>query len=392
MAISPEIIEQIKERLSFVDVASAYVKLKRSGKNYVGCCPFHAEKTPSFFINEEDGLFNCFGCGKKGSIFNFVMDIRGFTFPETVRHLAKQVGVNIPEERNENPLEATSRKKQPYLRTALRLATEIFIRELNSSKIASEYLTARGIKKEIISLFQIGFAPDSWEFIHAEIMKTDFGKKMGEEKLKKLLLEIGLLKLRQENSSQPENTEEKKLSCYDAFRERVIFPITRSDGQVIAFGGRIIVKNPNLPKYLNSSESSIYHKRKSFYGLLQAAETIRRERHVYITEGYLDVVSLFQAGIKNVLATCGTAATEQHVQVLKRLVDRVTLLFDGDEAGKKAAARCFEIFLNSGLDLEVVVLPEGNDPDSLVHKVCQIILKSILIVEENLHQSFIYLI
>ncbi len=367
MTISPQIIEQIKERLSFVEVASAFVKLKRSGKNYAGCCPFHAEKTPSFFVNEEEGLFNCFGCGKKGTIFNFIMDLRGFTFPETVKYFAKQVGINIPEDRPESPAETTSRKKLPYLRTALRIVADIYSRHLQHSKVAQDYLEARGIKKETIAAFNIGFAPDGWEFIHGELLKTDFGKKLGEERVKKILIELGLLKLRQENSAEEDNT--KQLSCYDAFRERIIFPITRSDGQVIAFGGRIIVKNPNLPKYLNSSESSVYHKRKSFYGLQQAVNEIRRERQVYITEGYLDVISLYQGGIKNVLATCGTAVTEQHVQVIKRLVDKVTILFDGDDAGKKAAAKSFEIFINSGLDLEVVVLPEGNDPDSLVQKV-----------------------
>ncbi|MBP9837227.1 MAG: DNA primase [Proteobacteria bacterium] len=373
MSIPPEVIEQVKERASFVEIASQYIKLKRSGKNFVGCCPFHSEKTGSFFINEDEGLFNCFGCGKKGSIFNFIMEMRGFSFPESVKYLASQVGIEIKEEES-SEFSAQRKSLSQRLRNLLIAVSDIYTNKLLADKEAMDYLVSRGIKNETIRNFRLGYAPKQWEFIEEELSKVSEFSQMKREDLQGLLLQVGLLKPK---TTEGENAT-KNSKFYDAFRERVIFPIMRSDGRPIAFGGRIISSQTNAPKYLNSSESILYSKRKSFYGLSQAIEHIRRERHVFITEGYLDVLSFVQVGIKNTLATCGTAVTEQHALILKRLADRVTIVFDADDAGVKAAAKCFEVFLNTGIDLEIVHLPDGHDPDSLAQKHTLDEIKAIL--------------
>lgn len=371
--IPEEIIQAIRERVSLLDLVSETVSLKRVGRNHMGLCPFHAEKTPSFSLREEDGFFHCFGCRKKGNAFNFVMDTKGLSFPEAVRFLANRVGIKIPET-TRNAENSVVQQKSKLMRELSRMVRDIYAQTLLDEKLGARgrnYLEQRGIARETIQRFLLGYAPTSWEFIRTKVyqhpgMKNSVLSKLRQVELDQLLAQLGLLK---------QSEHQKRGDYYDTFRERLIFPVTRSDGQPIAFGGRIIEKpeanndhRAISPKYINSCESPLYAKRKSFFGLSQAFDACRKSRHLFLVEGYLDVLSLSQRGFIDILATCGTAVTADHAQILKRLVDRLTIIFDGDFAGRKAAANCFEVFLNSGLDVRGVFLPEGEDPDSLGQK------------------------
>ncbi len=368
MTIPPNIIDEVRERVSLVELASERVPLKRSGKTYVGLCPFHSEKTPSFHVNEEEGLYHCFGCGKKGTLFNYVMETRGFSFPEAVRYLANRAGVKVPEERSQKREEREiTQERSKDLRRVLRYALQVYCSALLQEPIGArclEYVRERGVSREIVSRFCLGYAPDSWEFLAGRVHKLwgDAALPGNAAHVEKLLLEVGLLK------PKPQRADREKERHYDAFRHRLIFPICRSDGSPIALGGRIIEKNDDAPKYINSSESLLYQKRKSFFGLHHALQEIRKRRHVILVEGYMDVMAMHQHGILNTVATCGTAVTAEHVRILRKITERVTIVFDGDASGRSAAAHCFEMFLNSGLTVNASLLPQGEDPDSLARK------------------------
>lgn len=363
MAIPQQIIEEIRRRASIVDLVSEHVTLKAAGRRMTGLCPFHQEKTPSFYVRDEEGDYICFGCGKKGSVFDFVMEVRAFSFPEAVRYLAARVGVEVPDE---SPEQKEDRDKRARLHKVLReiiLATaEVYQEELQSNKVAKEYIKKRGLTEESASNFLVGYAPSSWEFLveklSAKLKEKNLAKIVDHERFLVVLEKLGLIKKKSGDEA----------SYYDAFRDRLIFPIARSDGAPIALGGRILTATEGAPKYINSPETDIYQKRQTLYGVNRALASLRATRHAYLVEGYMDVISMHQAGLENTLATCGTAITQEHGQTLKRLCDRVTLVFDGDAAGRKAAAKCFEVFLNTGMEISAALLEEGEDPDSLAQK------------------------
>ncbi len=343
MAIPDEVIEQVRERANLQDIAGEYVTLKRSGSGMVGLSPFQEEKTPSFHIYDDGARYKCFSSGKGGDAIGFIIEMKGYSFPEAVRYLAGKLGIPIPERsKAEDEREKIAKLHRGKLREALSLVTKIYQQELSSSNFAKDYLKSRGITDDSIEKFSLGYAPEAWQFLQSKITEID----------EKLLFKMGLVK-------------KKGDKAFDLFRNRLMFPITRSDGAPIAFGGRALSASEKGPKYLNSPENLIYHKRKTLYGIHQATESLRKTRHAYIVEGYFDVISMHQAEMAETVATCGTAVGEEHAQVLKRLVDKVTILFDGDNAGKRAAASCFEVFLNSGVEVSAVLLPEGKDPDNL---------------------------
>ena len=333
--------------------------MKRSGRQLSGLCPFHSEKTPSFFVNDEEGFFHCFGCGKKGSSIDYVMETRGLSFPEAVRFLAGRVGIDIPEtDARESAQQREVAERRKRLRALVREAVTYYHETLmkdRSAGPAREYLKSRKITGETAREFLLGYCPDRDQLpaLLGERLK-DAKLFADDQEILRALREIGLISLRENGSA------------YDIFRSRLLFPISRSDGIPIAVGGRIMTHAANRPKYINSCESPIYSKRKTFYGFHQAMEEIRRGREAFLVEGYMDVLSMYQAGHRKTVAACGTAVTNDHVLLLKRFVDRLTVIFDGDAAGMKAAASCFEVFLNSGIDVQAVMLPEGEDPSSLV--------------------------
>jgi DNA primase len=340
-------IEEIKSRIDIIELASEYVTLKKAGRNFTGLCPFHQEKTPSFTVNREKQIFYCFGCGEGGNAITLLMKIANMTFPEAVKALAEKTGVVLPlRSVNKDGSQKDSLREEI---TNLNLkAAQQFSRNLFSpaGKVAREYLQSRGISDESIKQFRLGFAPDTWRSL------TDYIEGSGSSL--KLAEQAGLI------------VSGKEGSFYDRFRGRLIFPIENVFGEIVAFGGRVMEKGE--PKYLNSPESPVYIKGKNLYGLNKAKEEIRKKGFALIVEGYFDLISLWNAGIGNVVATLGTALTREHLELLRRYTLDVVALFDPDEAGKKALDRSLELFLSMNMHARALILPEGCDPDDYVKK------------------------
>jgi DNA primase len=340
-------IEEIKSRIDIVELASEYLTLKKAGRNFVGLCPFHQEKTPSFTVNREKQIFYCFGCGEGGNAITLLMKIANMTFPEAVKALAEKAGVVLPLRSVNKDGSQKDSLREEITNLNLRAAQQ-FSRNLFSpaGKVVREYLQDRGISDETIKQFRLGFAPDTWRSL------TDYIEGSGSSL--KLAEQAGLIVLGKEGS------------FYDRFRGRLIFPIENIFGEIVAFGGRIMEKGE--PKYLNSPESPVYIKGKNLYGLNKAKEEIRKKGFALIVEGYFDLISLWNAGIGNVVATLGTALTREHLELLRRYTLDVVALFDPDEAGKKALDRSLELFLSMNMHARALILPEGCDPDDYVKK------------------------
>ncbi len=339
--------EEIRRTADIVELIGQFVKLKKAGRNYVGLCPFHAEKDPSFTVSPERQTFHCFGCKKGGDIFAFWMEYHSSTFPETLRDLAERYNVKI----SEGFSASKERKKAAQRETLFRLnekAAVYFESALGHSakgKSAVDYLNRRSLRKDTISEFRIGYAPDEWDglvgILRHEHLDLD------------LAVQAGMIIPR------------KSGGHYDRFRNRIIFPIFNLRQQVIGFGGRVL--DDSLPKYLNTPETPIFHKGESLYGLHASHKAIREKGRVVIVEGYMDCLALRNHGLKEVVATLGTALTSRHVRKIKGYTDVAVVVFDADEAGKAAALRSLPVFSNEGLAAKAVVLPEGHDPDTFVN-------------------------
>jgi DNA primase len=361
-SISEGKIAEIKERARIVEVISDYVSLKKSGKNYLGLCPFHSERTPSFTVNEEKGIFHCFGCGAGGNIFNFLMRANHLNFPEAVKELAKRYGVALPK-RELSEEEKRRRSLKARLFEINEMAAEYYHQLLVSQKEGEEgrrYLVKRGISEEIIAEHRLGFAPAAWDSLALFLQDKGVPSNLAED--------LGLIIPRKEGMATG-----GRPSFYDRFRRRVIFPIINEGGQVSGFGGRTIdnataSSGQVPPKYMNSPESPIYSKGQMLYGLNVAKGSIREQGRALIVEGYMDLLSLHQEGIRNVVASLGTALTPAQVSLLGRYTREAVLVFDADESGKKATQRSLELFLQEGVSARVVSLPSGFDPDSFIRQ------------------------
>jgi DNA primase len=340
-------IEEIKSRIDIIELASEYLTLKKAGRNFTGLCPFHQEKTPSFTVNREKQIFYCFGCGEGGNAITLLMKIANMTFPEAVKALAEKAGVVLPLRSVNKDGSQKDSLREEITNLNLRAAQQ-FSRNLFSpaGKVAREYLQGRGVSDETIKQFRLGLAPDTWRSL------TDYIEGSGSSL--KLAEQAGLI------------VSGKEGSFYDRFRGRLIFPIENVFGEIVAFGGRVMEKGE--PKYLNSPESPVYIKGKNLYGLNKAKEEIRKKGFALIVEGYFDLISLWNAGIGNVVATLGTALTREHLELLRRYTLDVVALFDPDEAGKKALDRSLELFLSMNMHARALILPEGCDPDDYVKK------------------------
>jgi DNA primase len=345
--IPEERIEEIRNRVNIVDLVSEYVTLKKAGRNYLGSCPFHKEKTPSFTVNAEKQIYHCFGCGEGGNAFSFLMKINNMTFPETVRHLAGKLGIPLPA-REFTPEEKGREDLREILLRVNHLAAGYYARTLRlpAGTRGKAYLEKRGIKPEVIETFQLGYAPEGWRNLRDHLQREKVSLKHAEQ--------AGLLVSRKDGD------------YYDRFRGRLMFPIENVNGNVIAFGGRIIGEGE--PKYLNSPESPIYVKGRNLYGLARAKNAIRRDETLIIVEGYFDLLALWNHGIPNVAATLGTALTREHVDLIRRYTGAVALTFDADTGGKAALERSMSLFLERGLRAKAVVLPDGKDPDEFISK------------------------
>jgi DNA primase len=337
-------VEEIKNRANIVDLVSEYVTLKKAGRNFVGLCPFHKEKTPSFNVTPDRQMFYCFGCGEGGNVFAFLMKISQMTYPEAIRYLAKKTGVVIPEQISQKERQEASYQEQ--LIRINEMAAGHYIKNLASSsgKEAVAYLRQRGVREEVVREFRLGFALNSWRYLRDFFEKEKASLANAEQ--------AGLL------------IPGKDASPYDRFRGRLMFPVEDFNGRVIAFGGRLI--GDGEPKYLNSPESGVYIKGRNLYALNRAKEAIRRQGYAILVEGYFDLISLWSAGITHVVATLGTALTKDQVDLIGRYTKHVVVLFDPDEAGRKALMRSLELFLAGNLSARILVLPENLDPDDYV--------------------------
>lgn len=343
--IPEEKVREVAERISIVEIVSEYVQLRRSGGNFLGLCPFHGEKTPSFNVNPAREIFHCFGCGAGGNAFSFVMKMEGFSFPEAVKLLARKAGVEI-EERQLTPSERKSQEERQQLQRINELATGYYRAVLQNGQDgepARRYLAARDVSSEISETYRLGFAPDRRDGLAKHLKNNGMDLDLG--------VRLGLIR---KNDS----------GWYDLLRNRLIFPIRDSKGMVIAFAGRVL--DASLPKYINSPESPLYHKSSVLFGLDLALPEVRTKNAIIIVEGYFDHLALYRAGIRNVVATCGTALTAGHISMIKRHAEKVYMLFDGDSAGRKATIRSMELFLEQRLPAYVITLPIGDDPDSFL--------------------------
>ena len=347
--INREIIEEVRAAANIVDVVGSHVPLRKRGKNYLGLCPFHGEKEPSFTVSDEKQIFHCFGCGASGSVFDFLMRSRNLSFAEAVKELANRYSIPLPQ-RQETGREKRMRELAERLRHVNEVAAAYFNQVLldeNTGGMALPYLQSRGMGPEVIQDFQLGYAPQSWDGLKRYLLsrKVDL----------KTAVQAGLL------------VKKSERDCYDRFRHRLMFPIKDMRGRTIAFGGRALDEE-NLPKYLNSPETPIFQKGRTLYGLATAREACRRHKEALVVEGYFDLLALYNQGFQQVVAPLGTALTLHHVRLLSRLAPQAVLVFDGDQPGMRAAMRSLELFLREKLPARLLALPEGMDPDDFLAK------------------------
>ena len=347
--IPEEKIEEIKNAADIVEVVSDYVMLKKTGKNYSGLCPFHAEKDPSFTVSPDKQIFHCFGCNTGGNVFNFLIKHDGLSFPEAVRLLGRRYGIEVPTRKMSPAMRAQISEREKLL-AINRIAMQYYnwnLKHATFGKKAMAYLQNRALDTEMIDMFQMGYARDKWDGLrnYLQIKRVPTN----------LLEKSGLVIPRKSGSG-----------FYDRFRERLIFPIYNPNKQVVGFGGRVLDKS--LPKYLNSPETPVYSKSKNLYGLHLARNRCRETRTLFIVEGYLDLIRMHQCDLKNAGATLGTALTSDHIDIIKGFAEKVILVFDGDDAGIQASLRSVGIFIEKGMKARVMLLPKGHDPDSFLQK------------------------
>lgn len=355
--ISRDTIEEIRNRIDIVDVISDFVSIKKSGQNYKALSPFANEKTPSFFVVPSKGIFKDFSSGKGGDAFTFVMEHEKLSYAEAIRYLAKKYGVEIKEDRvsDENRAEQSEREGLYILMNFAKDYYKDLLKNTEEGRgIGLSYFRERGFNDGTLEKFELGYALEGWENFSKEAIAKGYNKD--------LLEKAGLVVKKEDSSSD-------SYRSYDRFRGRVIFPVHNMSGKVIAFGARMLGKDKNQPKYINSPETDIYHKSDVLYGLYQAKNAIRQHDTCYLVEGYTDVISLHQADVENVVSSSGTALTEGQIKLIRRFTENVTVLFDGDAAGIKAALRGIDLILKGGLNVRVVLFPDNEDPDSYSRKV-----------------------
>jgi len=346
--IPQHFIDDLLKRVDIVDIVDSSVALKKAGRDFKACCPFHDEKSPSFTVSQNKQFYHCFGCGAHGTAISFLMDYNGLDFIEAVEELASRAGVEVP--REEGDFKKTRDNSELY--ELMELVVRHFCRQLRESPEAHravDYLKQRGLSGELAKEFELGFAPPGWDILLNALGTSDAAKQR--------LAEIGM------------TLEKDNGGYYDRFRDRIIFPIRDQRGRAIGFGGRVF--DDSLPKYLNSPETPIFHKGRELYGLFQARHQLKDMQRIYIVEGYMDVLALAQYGIRNVVASLGTAVTDNHLERLFRVCPQIIFCFDGDSAGQKAAWRSMDIalpLLKEGRQIHFMFMPEGEDPDTYIQK------------------------
>lgn len=360
--ISRDTIDEVKNRIDIVDVIGDFITLKRSGQNYKALSPFTNEKTPSFYVVPSKGIFKDFSSGKGGDGITFVMEHEGMSYLEAIRYLAKKYGVTIQEEAT-SATDDAERNERDSLYIVMNYAKEYYkdllVNNDEGKSIGLSYFHERGFNDRTVDKFELGYSLGSWDH---------FSKKAVSDGYSEEILEKAGLLIKKDDGKK-----------YDRFRGRVIFPVHNLSGKIVAFGARILTKEKDQPKYINSPETEIYHKSNVLYGMFQAKNAIRREDFCYLVEGYTDVISLHQSDIDNVVASSGTALTEEQIKLMRRFTENVTVLYDGDAAGIKAALRGIDLVLKGGLNVRIVLLPDGEDPDSFSKKMGSTELRKYLL-------------
>lgn len=350
--IYQDTINKIMDTARIEEVVGDFVSLKKRGTSLIGNCPFHNEKTPSFHVSVTKGIYKCFGCGKGGDAVHFIMDHEKYSYPEALKYLAQKYHIEV-EETEQRPQDVEANNVRESLYIVSLYAANYFSNELwtgaQGRAVGLSYFKERGFSEEIIRKFELGYSPDQWDALLLSAKAA--GHK--EEYLERAGLSV----------------KNDKGKVYDRFRGRVMFPIHNFTGRVIGFGGRTLKTDKNVPKYVNSPESEIYHKSNVLYGLFQAKKAIRDQDNCYLVEGYADVLSVHQAHVENVVASSGTSLTVEQIRLIGRFTQNVTILYDGDAAGIKASLRGLDMILEEGLNVKVVNFPDGHDPDSYMHKV-----------------------
>lgn len=350
--INHDTINKIMDTARIEEVVGDFVSLKKRGTSLIGNCPFHNEKTPSFHVSVTKGIYKCFGCGKGGDAVHFIMDHEKYSYPEALKFLAQKYNIEVEETVQSNQdVEAQNARETLYI--VSQFAAAFFANELwtgaDGRAIGLSYFKERGFREDILKKFELGYSPDVWDALTTKAVNSGYK----EENLERTGLSI----------------RNDKGKLYDRFRGRVMFPIHNFTGRVIGFGGRTLKTDKNVPKYVNSPESDIYHKSNVLYGLFHAKKAIRETDNCYLVEGYADVLSVHQAGVENVVASSGTSLTIEQIRLIGRFTQNVTILYDGDAAGIKASLRGLDMILEEGLNVKVVNFPDGHDPDSYMHKV-----------------------
>lgn len=369
MRITPQCVSEILERADVVEVVEDFVSLKKKGQNHWACCPFHNEKSSSFSVSQAKQIYKCFGCGKAGSAVNFVMEIQKASYPEALKYLANKYNINLEYEQYQTDEQQEAQTQRESVLIAMNFAKNHFKNLLKTQpegiSVGQAYFKERGFSPQTVEAFELGYSLPLWD----NLLQTARNQQFADE----ILEQSGLI-LRNEQGK-----------IYDRFRGRVMFPILDLAGKTIAFGARSLKKDEQ-PKYLNSPETPVYTKGEMLYGLFQARNEIRKKDNCYLTEGYTDVISMYQAGIQNVVASLGTSLTEKQIRLIKRFTENVTVLYDGDSAGIKASLRGIDMILAEGLNIKVVLFPEGEDPDSYCQKLSALDFQAFL--EKN-SQDFI---
>ena len=351
LSIPDHIIDEIRDRTDIVAVIADHVVLKKTGKNFKGLCPFHSEKTSSFSVSPDKRIYHCFGCGTGGNVFKFLMQIQSISFPEALRVLAERAGIPLPKNSSNHATDPKQRERDS-LRKLNEAATRYFQSLLKSPEgglSARNYLTSRHFEAEILERYRIGWATPTWKGLLTHVQQKS-------SVTQEQLIQSGLI-IKKEDSS----------TVYDRFRGRVIFPIKDLHSNIIGFGGRSI-NQEDQPKYLNSPETLLYQKSETLFGMDQAKQAIRKENQVVLVEGYFDQMRAVQHGIENVVATCGTALTTKQASMLRNHAETAILIFDSDTAGRSAAEKGFDILMEHAMNVKIVVLPEGQDPDSYIQE------------------------
>ncbi len=346
MRIPQDKIEEIRDATDIVSLIGGVVQLRKRGKNFIGLCPFHSEKTPSFTVSADRQMYHCFGCGAGGNVFTFIMEHEKVSFVDAVRSLAEKAGITIPQAAPDEEAYATEQERLYQVSRDAALFYVHCLNEIPEGAIAREYFRKREFSPETIKGFGLGYSPNSWaglvEFAGQKSIPID------------LLAKAGLVRMRDDGT------------WFDYFHGRAMFPIITHTGRVVGFGARKLREEDQMGKYVNSPETPIYSKSRILYGLYQAKETIRQSDHAVLVEGYADCISVFQAGIRNIVASSGTALTREQVELISRYTKNITIMYDGDTAGARASLRGLDVMLENDIDVRIAVLPEGHDPDSYV--------------------------